>query len=203
MSVDSDPANPNPPAVVNDEWLAAGLLAGLQRLGERARDRAATGGNGLLRVELVMSDNGRPVELGWARGFIAFDNSKSPTATPGQPLVMNVPVDLDAIATRHSGQSVHHLTSGCSRPHGASANRQCSAAAEMAVTAPEARSSPLTSWTGASNTPRPGSTPTAATTTACRLAVGGSGGAAPGGPPPTADRMVASAPSQTTLDRPS
>jgi len=99
LGLDIAVAEADKPLVVNDGWLAVGVLSGLLRLGLHAGDRAATSGNGLLRLDLVMPSDGRNMELGWTRGFGGFENSRSSTAAPGQPFVVEVPVELDTIAT--------------------------------------------------------------------------------------------------------
>jgi hypothetical protein len=96
LGLSNVPDDSEPPLIVNDEWLAVGLLSGLLRLGQHARDRAATSGNALLRFELVMPESGRAVELGWSR---SFGGSRPSTATLGRPFIAEAAVEIDAIAT--------------------------------------------------------------------------------------------------------
>lgn len=54
--------------VLSDEAIAAGILSGLLLLGRHARDRAAAGGNALIRAQLAPVSAQRPATIGDARG---------------------------------------------------------------------------------------------------------------------------------------
>lgn len=87
---------PEEPVVVNDEWLALGVLSGLHQLGRHARDVAATSGNALIRAQAVMPAGRRAVELGWSRGH-GFGDSRVLTSA-GAPVATDDVLALDDIA---------------------------------------------------------------------------------------------------------
>lgn len=60
---------------VNDESVVNGILSGLRFLARHARDRAAAGGNALMRVQLYPVGPQQPLELAYYRGLGGFGDS--------------------------------------------------------------------------------------------------------------------------------
>lgn len=53
--------------LIEDELLLLSVLSGLRRLSHHARDRAAAGGNVLVRAQLVSASHDRPLTIGHTR----------------------------------------------------------------------------------------------------------------------------------------
>jgi hypothetical protein len=90
-------ASPPPTShLVDDEHLVVACLSGLLQTARHARDRAAAGGNAVIRVSLVQAvDIGR-VELGYRRN--GFADALGPFSVGGSPATAESVVSLEAIA---------------------------------------------------------------------------------------------------------
>ncbi|SCF29408.1 Putative DNA-binding domain-containing protein [Micromonospora viridifaciens] len=62
--------------IISDEWMAAGVVAGLLELARHARDRTAAGGEALIRAQLYPVSSERPTTIGHARGY-GFPESRT------------------------------------------------------------------------------------------------------------------------------
>jgi hypothetical protein len=69
------------PYLISDESVVEGLITGLLTLGQHARDRAAAGGNVLVRATLVPT--ARPIEIGHARDHEVLAGSERSALLPG------------------------------------------------------------------------------------------------------------------------
>jgi len=68
-----------PHQMLDDELIALAVVSGLLRLAQHARDRAAAGGNALVRATLLPASNADSIEIGHARDH-GFPQSRSRTA---------------------------------------------------------------------------------------------------------------------------
>jgi hypothetical protein len=65
--------------VLDDELIALAVISALLRLAQHAQDRAAAGGNALLRAALIPASNADSIKIGHARNH-GFAESRSQTA---------------------------------------------------------------------------------------------------------------------------
>jgi hypothetical protein len=100
------PPNPDEPETraINDELVVNGILSGLRFLARHARDRAAAGGNALIRAQLYPVSGQQPLRLTYDRGFSrGFGDSLGdrPLSEAGPPAERAA--SLDALAAGGAG----------------------------------------------------------------------------------------------------
>jgi len=68
--------------LIDDESIAIGIVSGLLHLARHARDRAAAGGNALVRAQLLPITQERPTKIGHTRAFGGVGHADSRTYEP-------------------------------------------------------------------------------------------------------------------------
>ncbi|MGW6197147.1 AlbA family DNA-binding domain-containing protein [Kribbella sp. NPDC055110] len=85
--------------VIDDESIVAAVLTGARRLAAHARDRAAAGGDAVIRVRLTPKYPGpRYVEIGYQRGHGPFSESRSPSKGIEVPAPVETVASIDELA---------------------------------------------------------------------------------------------------------
>jgi len=80
--------------LIDDESIAVAILSGLLNLAQHARDRAAAGGNALVRAQVVPVSEDRPTHVGHTRGFgLAESRSTFVLTTAPPPAEAAAPLD--------------------------------------------------------------------------------------------------------------
>lgn len=97
MQPDEDSDRRPPVQLVDDESVVIGILSGLFRLAEHARDRAAVGGSVLLRAQLHPVSPERPTQIGHTRNFGGRDSRRAHSLTE-PPLPAETSASVDDIA---------------------------------------------------------------------------------------------------------
>jgi hypothetical protein len=85
------------PQWVEDESLVLAIMSGLLLLAQHARDRAAAGGNALIRAQIFPIDLGRPTKLGQRRDH-GFTDSLGDAVLTVEPPPTEAAAELDSIA---------------------------------------------------------------------------------------------------------
>jgi hypothetical protein len=83
--------------LLQDEGIVIGVMSGLLQLAQHARDRAAAGGNALVRAQVFPVSPMRPTGLGHSR-FHGFADSRGSPALITQPPVAETAAALDDLA---------------------------------------------------------------------------------------------------------
>jgi hypothetical protein len=114
--------------LIDDEWIALGIVSGLLRLAQHARDRAAAGGNVLVRVQLVIAgSNPQLLRIAHTRQFGLADarDQRPPViwpkpaeaaadlddlAQPGPPLIAAAAALLDELGQGHGVPEMGQLS---------------------------------------------------------------------------------------------
>ena len=82
---------------LSDEAITIGVLSGVLRLARHARDRAASGGNALVRARLLLPIESNPIEIGHTRAH-GFPETRSRIAIQGKLPSAESVASLDEIA---------------------------------------------------------------------------------------------------------
>jgi hypothetical protein len=91
----------DPPSnqVLNDESIVEAALTGVRRLAVHARDRAAAGGNAVIRVRLTPKSTGpTDIRIGYTRGGGVFGDSWGQSTTAGARRPVETEASIDEIA---------------------------------------------------------------------------------------------------------
>lgn len=95
----SNPGDLGDPLLILDEWLSLGVLSGLLKLGDHAQNRAAAGGNVVVRAQIIGADT-KAMGIAHMRahsGAFAELRTRTPIIISDPPA--EVAVSLDSIAT--------------------------------------------------------------------------------------------------------